>query len=233
MDNLVAPLSLYVIEVRESQVRESHNIWNEKPTSHFLVKMRKCIKFYRMFCIKKAAEGRQEELSLRESLEAKTSLIHRDPDSARVQEELEQARSKLRNLEEHKVCGQQLRSRVKWLNVGDKCSKEFFGVHNQRTNAAHIVELEDIHGNLQRDQGTMVGICHSYYQSLYKARPIPEAAEGAEHHILRHITNRVSIEAKTSLQAPITQEELGEAMRAMALGKSPRPDGVILEFYRT
>lgn len=48
---------------------------------------------------------------------------------------------------------------------------------------------------------------------------------------LRLIQDRISEEAKCLLGAPITILELKKAMEEMANGKSPGPDGIILEFY--
>jgi hypothetical protein len=37
---------------------------------------------------------------------------------------------------------------------------------------------------------------------------------------------------KAYLKAPIRTFELDEALKGIALGKSPRPDGVVTEFYK-
>lgn len=44
--------------------------------------------------------------------------------------------------------------------------------------------------------------------------------------------DRTSTESKVSLDPTTTLSELGEAMKEMASGKSPRLDGITLDFYK-
>jgi hypothetical protein len=39
-----------------------------------------------------------------------------------------------------------IRSRVKWNQVGDACTKEFFQANKERTGASHVSALEDAQG---------------------------------------------------------------------------------------
>ena len=55
---------------------------------------------------------------------------------------------------------------------------------------------------------------------------------GAEGQVLNYLANRLSIQMKDSLKAPITLNKLREAMIPIKCRKSPGPDGFILEFYR-
>lgn len=84
-------------------------------------------------------------------MEAKTSLLQGDPKNLAHQIELLHIVEKLQKLEERKLNGQQLRSRIKWLQVGDRCTKEFFEAYRQRTNTGHITELEDAHGQIHKN----------------------------------------------------------------------------------
>lgn len=118
------------------------------------------------------------------------------------------------------------------MQVGDQCSKDFFKIHRQRVASAHITALKGPSGIVHTSQEELLEVGHQFYQMLYKARTPPTAVEGAEFLILRHVSNRLSLESKTSLEAPITLGELERAMKEMALENAPGPDGVILEFYQ-
>ena len=76
----------------------------------------------------------------------------------------------------------------------------------------------------------MERICHQYYQKLYSARA--ETNEGAVSQVLSYLTDSLSGHTKSLLSAPITIQELQQALADMKTGKSPGPDGIILEFYR-
>ena len=128
--------------------------------------------------------------------------------------------------------GQRFRSRLKWKTVGDQCSKEFFQSHRARSNALHMTELKDLHGQSHTSQAAMAQICSEYYKKLYTARESPEASAGAQEAALRYLSDKLSSNAKSALQAPMSQEELRTALWDMRLGKSPGPDGIVLEFYK-
>lgn len=120
---------------------------------------------------------------------------------------------------------------MKWKQVGDQCSKEFFRAYKQRSSASHNTELEDQNGQIYTDQPELANVCHAYYQKIYKARETPIVAEATQTHALGYLSNRLSMETKANLGLPITKEELYMAMKDMANGKALGPDGIILEFY--
>lgn len=74
-----------------------------------------------------------------------------------------------------------------------------------------------------------------YYTNLYAAMEPSPASQQAEAAILRLIpasfTERFSPEVLNQLGAPPDEPELLKALKKMAAGKSPGPDGVITEFY--
>ena len=49
---------------------------------------------------------------------------------------------------------------------------------------------------------------------------------------MRYLSDKLSSNAKSALQAPMSQEELRTTLWDMRPGKSPGPDGIILEFYK-
>ena len=142
------------------------------------------------------------------------------------------AADQLKNFEKRKVEGQRLRSRLKWKEVGDQCSREFFQSHRARSNASHITKLKDKHGQTHTSQTSMAQICSNYYQKLYTAREAPEVAMGTQEAALRYLKDKLSPSTKTTLQVSLTQEELRLALWDMSRGKSPGPDGIVLEFYK-
>ena len=81
-------------------------------------------------------------------------------------------------------------------------------------------------------QAAMAQICSEYYKKLYTARDDLESSLGAQEVALRYLSDRISAKAKCELQAPISREELRTALWDMCPGKSPGPDGIVLEFYK-
>jgi hypothetical protein len=117
--------------------------------------------------------------------------------------------------------------------VGDQCTKEFFQATRERSTASHITELEDANGQTQTSQGELAKVYQAFYQKLYTARRSSPATAGAKHQALWYIRDRLAERAKASLTAQISMGELKKAIDEMQSGKSPDPDGLILEFYKT
>lgn len=221
------------IYLKDLEVQDKiRKLWKENPTLAFFGKMRKCVRFYKMYCIRKAVEGRQEEARLRQLIEDMVKALQSDQGNIDFQSQLAQLTKKLQSFEVKKVNGQRIRGRVKWLQVGGKCSKEFFQVFRQKSSAAHTTALEDEWGQIQTNQTALGQVCHEYYKKLYTSREPPLVVEEVQLQALRCVKDVVSRKAKSTLGSPITLHELHDAMEEMAIGKSPGLDGIILDFFK-
>jgi hypothetical protein len=78
----------------------------------------------------------------------------------------------------------------------------------------------------------MANICHEYYRRLYTARPDSTGGKEAKDLALGFTRDRLSREAKTRLQSPLSLGKLKQAMDAMKVGKSLGPNGIVIEFYK-
>lgn len=159
--------------------------------------------------------------------------MHDDPHNCALQGRIGEASDLLGKFEQHLVEGQRVRSRVKWKWVGDSCSKYFFRASKAYTGASNLTELEDEHGVLQSDQAALEDVCSNYYGKLYKDSPCSAAKEGASAQALVCLGDRLSQAMKQSLRRPISQDELGLALKGMDFGKSSKLDGVIIEFFKS
>ena len=63
-------------------------------------------------------------------------------------------------------------SASKWINVGDRVTKEFIGCKGQKWNRTVIQGLKDSSGQLRTDAISIRNIGTSYYKSLLQADPI-------------------------------------------------------------
>lgn len=96
-----------------------HTLWMEKPSLSFFGKLKKCVKFYERFCIRKAEEHKQEEEGLRQQYEALVVMLQNSPNDVGAQAMLANLQHKLQSFEQHKAAGQRLRNRVNWMQAGD------------------------------------------------------------------------------------------------------------------
>jgi exonuclease III len=121
-------------------------IWAAQPHLGFFGKIRRCLKFYRQFCIQKAQERRLKEEELRTELVHAMEVLQREPSNLGAQSKLSEVSDQLKEFENQKAEGLRIRSRVKWNQVGDACTKEFFQANRERTGASHVSALEDAQG---------------------------------------------------------------------------------------
>ena len=82
----------------------------------------------------------------------------------------------MEEIETRKARGATIRARVKWQQVGDKCSAEFFKSVRQKNSQSIISELRDEHGRCFTRKEDLDKICLDFYSNLYKHKEILEEA---------------------------------------------------------
>jgi hypothetical protein len=70
-----------------------------------------------------------------------------------------------------------LKSRMLWLEGGDKNTTYFHKAASARRSRKQIWEIEDDSGNLLQTQSEIKSAAHSHFKSFYKAPPAPSLAE--------------------------------------------------------
>lgn len=78
-------MSAFVLKDEEAK-DNIQRIWNLNPNLNFFGKMWRCIKFYKMLCVKKAKERRSAEAELRQRLTVAMITLQSDPSNANAQE---------------------------------------------------------------------------------------------------------------------------------------------------
>jgi len=90
-----------------------------------------------------------------------------------------------------------------------------------------VQQLVDSNGNLYWNKTTVLNIAHSFYQQLHKECAVDSLSSD---FFLSKITRRIELH-DDELTSPIAQHELYNAVKQMALGKTPGPGGLSAEFY--
>jgi hypothetical protein len=217
----------------EQEVQENiRRLWAAHSALPFFGRLRRCVKFYRMYCLRKAAERKQEEGHLRNQLEKKVTELQEDPGSVMKQAGLASVVDQLKELESKKVVGQQFRQRLLWKKDGDRGSKTFFNAHKEKSVATHITSLEDSYGQAHSSQEALSRICKDYYSKLYSVRESFPATSGTGTQAIHNMPDKTPESQKARLKAPMQLSELYAALMEMRTGKSLGPDGIVLEFYR-
>ena len=132
----------------------------------------------------------------------------------------------LEKFESDKVNGQQIRSRVRWRNIGNSYKKEFFQALKSRHSKALITELAAPHGAQTSDPEEVIQLFHDFYKDIFYEPAPSYAVDPQTLDILERIPKIVAPEMNAKLCASIELTELEQAVRAMANKRAPGPDGV-------
>ena len=141
------------------------------------------------------------------------------------------AQSALRNLTDTATSRAILRARVRWLEEGERCSAYFFSRHRDKRTASRLSLLQNDNGQVFATAGDRHAHIRSFYTSLYAAPTF----DGHACHSFLDPLPLPSLEAAdiALLSAPVTAEELAGVVGRLPLRKSPGPDGLPYEWYRT
>ncbi|KAG7586565.1 Ribonuclease H domain [Arabidopsis thaliana x Arabidopsis arenosa] len=119
------------------------------------------------------------------------------------------------------------KSRVLWMQAGDKNTRYFHAKTKQRRSHNRITALEDEAGNIKQTDKEIQNIIHSYFTNLY-------SSSGSDQldMVLQHIQPRVTAQMNQQLTAPVTEEEIFKALAQMNVDKAPGPDGFNAGFFK-
>jgi hypothetical protein len=176
-------------------------------------------------------ERRKESLRLQRQLrQAEQSARYRRCD-LRHDAATVAARAALRDYTEAGATRAILRARVRWLEEGERCSAYFFSRFRNPRTTSRLLQVRDTDGSLFATNDDRHAHIRSFYRNLYAA---PVFDQPACHSFLSPLTlETLTADDIATLWAPITAEELAAVVRKLPLRKSPGPDGLPYEWYRT
>uniref|UniRef100_A0A803QG78 Reverse transcriptase domain-containing protein n=1 Tax=Cannabis sativa TaxID=3483 RepID=A0A803QG78_CANSA len=157
---------------------------------------------------------------------ALNNLNHRSQDTMN---ELQRTEVILDDLLEQEEIYWQQRSRVDWLNSGDRNTKFFHAKASARKSNNKIKSLLTEAGDRVHSKTAMAAAIHDYFASIFSADTIDEEALS---QTLNAIPNMVTDDMNDELTKPFRAAEIESALHSMALDKSPGIDGMSSMFYQ-
>ena len=119
-----------------------------------------------------------------------------------------------------KVKGAQIRSRIKWVEEGEKNKKFFLGLEKAKPTRKHITALKDNKDKLIKEQSKILELEREYYVTLYETKnPDPIKIE-------EYIENKLSRDESNVAEGELTIEECSKSVFQMKLNKAPGIDGL-------
>ena len=142
--------------------------------------------------------------------------------------ELEDCKLKLQEFRENKIRGLMIRTRVNWLQHGEKPSRYFTRLENRNFTSKRMSFLQKDNGDIIFEQNEIINETKNFYQKLYEKREVNAIN-------LENLVNnqtKLTDREKTSLEGVISYNEAGQTLKHMKNNKSPGNSGFTTEFYK-
>uniref|UniRef100_A0A8C5P9T9 Reverse transcriptase domain-containing protein n=1 Tax=Leptobrachium leishanense TaxID=445787 RepID=A0A8C5P9T9_9ANUR len=127
------------------------------------------------------------------------------------------------------------RTKQLYFEHGNKCGRLLAHSLSRQRNASYISKIRagaQAPSSLPQDIMTLF---HKHFQDTYNLpkQTVTQNADTIEAYLRQHLRITLSCDARQSLDRPITGEELEEAIKLTPSGKSPGPDGLSLQYYKS
>ena len=173
----------------------------------------------------KKRKDQQEETELIEKINQLESLDNLDHITMLNLEEL---KIRLQELREYKIRGMMIRSKLNWLQHGEKPSHYFCKLEKRNFLSKRMSFLEKDDGSILYEQKEILNETMNFYKSLYASRETEDVNfdEIIQNHVKLDDTERASIEG------PISFQEAIQTLKDMKNYRSPGNSGFTIEFFK-
>ena len=124
--------------------------------------------------------------------------------------------------------GVKTRSRARWIEEGEKPTRYFFRLEQERIEKNRVISMYDSNGNEVTSRADLDRVHVEFYTQLFSEEPVDMACQ---QHLFFQLNTKLTLVESSSCDGPISLEELAESVKSLSLNKSPGPDGFTLEFY--
>ena len=125
-----------------------------------------------------------------------------------------------------KAKGSQIRSRIKWVEEGEKNTKLFLGLEKARQTRKNITALKDNKDKLiKKKKSKILELEREYYIVLYESKN-PDPIKIEEYIEATNIENKLSRDESNAAEGELTIEECSKSVFQMKLNKAPGIDGL-------
>ena len=136
---------------------------------------------------------------------------------------------RLNSLQLTELEGAVLRSKLKWIEDGEKSTKFFFGMEKSRQTKKIMKQVFKPNGEIVSDQKNILQEQRNFYTSLYAKESIDGESKAT---LISNISTRLTDSERDTCEGEMTEDELCRALTSMKNSKSPGPDGLTSEFYK-
>lgn len=168
----------------------------------------------------------EEEILIKDiiNLSGKEDLCHQEKNS------LLQLQLELDRIYESKAKGAFVRSRMKWLEEGEKNTKYFFNLEKRNAELTTIAKLK-INEQISENMKDITTYITDFYKKLYtreeNTKDLPSFFNS-----IKEKARRITMNSMEMCDNDISKEEIKKGINRLKENKSPGNDGLIGEFYK-
>ena len=187
----------------------------------------------RKYCIKYGTKKKKQTNidtgNLLKSLHDLEIKLGNDPDKD-VQDEYEIIKSQLKEIELDRSKGAIIRSKVEWLEEGEKPTKYFFSLEKCNFVKKHIRKLKLPDGSTTCNPEEILLLQKSFYETLYTSNQ--EVNQNEVAYFMQTNVPSLDHDLKRACDGKVSIEECKKVLGMFGNNKSPGNDGLTIEFYR-
>ena len=184
----------------------------------------------REYCRNKRVKQDEHLVSMRQEYTELLDERDRSPDSGVPEERLEYLRTGIMDLESKQMEGTIIRSRIRYREEGEKCSKYFIDLEKRNAVNKTIDSLRSTEGELLIEPEAILKEQVRFYTELYTDEGVDATAQDI---LLNNLDKELPDSYINKCEGVLSLEEATKAIRALKNNKSPGHDGLSAEFYKT
>ena len=191
----------------------------------------------RGFSLRYAARKKRSKNNIIQALEKRLHSLEETlarQYSVETEQQIAEINEELDKFLEEKTKGAMIRSRCRWYENGEKCTKYFLNLEKRNYNSKNLDRLETQHGTIVMEPQEILNEQKLFYQKLYTTTRLEPSVERKIPEFLDRDIDipKVSEDMKADLNIDISEHELCNAIKTTANGKAPGLDGLPIEFYK-
>lgn len=186
-------------------------------------------KFTMSYCSQKKLNKKRHSNALQNelvTLEEELSLNHCVNKMLR----LSYVKTEIKKIESEKMEGLIIRSKIKWVEEGEKSTTFFFGLEKNNYIKKHIRKLKIEDQVTITDEHRINTELKTFYHTLYTSKTKSNIEDQNEFFASNSIPTLTNHE-KELCNVPLTKEDYSNTLKTFKKGKSPGNDGLTFEFY--
>ena len=158
-------------------------------------------------------------------IDAKHTLLNGDSSARKTIHELKTSLKAISLLQQK---SNQIRSRAKWIEEGEKPSRFFLKLQQSRIQKNYVSSIFNVAGDEVTSQAEIECAHFDFYRELYSKEDVNETVQD---DLISKVNTSLMDEEFISCVGPLTSNEISAALQGLSNDKTPGPDGLPLEFY--